>query len=195
MKAWRPTLALLALVWGSNPALAEAPGLKAARQLAAEGRRSEALDGLESILAQDPDHLEALLLKGVLWAELGHSAEAETLFLELTELRPDLPEPYNNLAAMYGAAGKYEQAVALLKLALRTHPSYGTVYENLTKIYGKLASQAYDRALGRESAPSEEPVELVLLSELERRAPREPEDLDGTDSDPKRLGWSRCRPL
>ena len=85
--------------------------------------------------------------------ELNEGVEAKTIFLELTQRQPHLPEPYNNLAAMYAAAGEYEQAIEVLKLALRTHPSHATAFENLTKVYGKLASEAYDRALGRGAFP------------------------------------------
>ncbi len=173
MRGWSPGLALPALVCVGSAVRAKAPEWEAVKQLAADSRLSEALEALESLLARDPDDPEGLLLKGVLLAELGRTGEAKTIFLELTQRQPHLPEPYNNLAAMYAAAGEYEQAIELLKLALRTHPSYATAFENLTKVYGKLASEAYDRALGRERGPRVEPVELGLLAELESRAPRE----------------------
>ncbi len=145
---------------------AASASLEEVRQLAGEQRTYEALKQLDEFLVERPANTEGLLLKGVLLTGLGRSDEAKQIFLELSQKVPDRPEPYNNLAAIYGAAGDYDQAIQVLKLALRTHPSYGTAYENLTKVYGRLASEAYDRALGREVQSPSEPVELALLSEI-----------------------------
>jgi hypothetical protein len=106
------------------------------------------------------------LLRGVLLADLGRLEEAEAVFLELARELPDSPEPYNNLAALYARAGEHEKAIEVLKRALRTDPRYQTAYENLTKLYGELAGEAYERALGREAEATRNAVELSLLETM-----------------------------
>ena len=140
------------------------------RDVAASGRTYEALARLEPLLGAEPDRVEGLMLKGILLTRLGRVDEAKEIFLGLIELSPELPEPYVNLAALYAGAGDYDRSVQILKLALETHPSYLTAYENLTKVYGKLASEAYRRALGDEAETDEEPMELVLLDRVHLRA-------------------------
>ncbi len=163
--SWPKAVVGLAVAFFATALWANVSELEAVRGLASRGRTYEALDRLEPVLAKNPDDFESTLLKGVLLTELGRSAEAKSVFLDLTQRQPGRPEPYNNLAGLYGADGDYEQAIEVLKLALRTHPSYETVYENLTKVYGKLASEAYDRALGHETRGRAEPIELDLLTQ------------------------------
>lgn len=105
--------------------------------------------------------------KGVLLAEQNKPDEAITVFTRLTEDYKDLPEPYNNLAVLYAAQGQYDKARVVLEKALRTNPSYHTAYENLGDIYGKLASQAYDKALAL-GTPTTAPAKsnLTLLRTL-----------------------------
>jgi tetratricopeptide (TPR) repeat protein len=140
------------------------------RDLGASGRTYEALARLEPLLGAEPDRVEGLMLKGILLTRLGRVDEAKEIFLGLIESSPELPEPYINLAALYAGAGDYDRSVRILKLALATHPSYLAAYENLTKVYGKLASEAYRRALGDQAETDEEPMELVLLDQVHLRA-------------------------
>lgn len=136
------------------------------RELAASGRTYEALAELEPLLVAEPDRIEGLMLKGILLTQLGRVDEAKEIFLGLIRSSPDLPEPYVNLAAIYAGAGDYDLAVKILKRALATHPSYLAAYENLTKVYAKLASEAYRRALGDNAETDEEAVELVLVEQI-----------------------------
>jgi tetratricopeptide (TPR) repeat protein len=40
------------------------------------------------------------------------------VFTKLTDDYPELPEPYNNLAVLYAAAGQYDKARAALEMAI-----------------------------------------------------------------------------
>lgn len=144
--------------WGAD--------LDRVRTLLEEGRPSAALSNLEAHLAENPVDPEALFLRGLVLAESQREGEALAVFEDVTGLRPDRPEPLNNLAVIQAAMGDYDAAVETLKDALRTHPAYRTVYENLTKIYGQLASEAYSRALSVEGAQERSSLELVLLSDM-----------------------------
>jgi Flp pilus assembly protein TadD len=133
------------------------------RVMIAEGDLNQALESLEGLGDGDA---ETLFLRGMVPAELGRDMEAEKVFRDLIERYPDHPEPYNNLAVLLAGAGRFEEAVATLKDALRTHPSYRTAWDNLTTICGRLASEAYSRALDVDSQSQAEPVKLALLSTL-----------------------------
>ena len=156
---------MLALVWAllATAAQAQESWLDPVRALDGQGLTREALTRLEA----QPDRLstdpEARLLRGVLLAKLGRTAEARELYQRLILERPDLPEAYNNLAVMHAAGGDYDTAIEILKQGLATHPSYRTTYDNLTKVYGKLAGEAYSKALGDERI-DEEPLRLALIN-------------------------------
>lgn len=167
---WKiPATLLLVVVCSSSIAWGEA--LEQVRSLVDQGRSVEALSDLDRHLAQSPSDPEALFLRGFVLAEMQREREAEKVFQELSALRPDRPEPLNNLAVILAARGDYDSAVETLKEALRTHPAYRTAYENLTKIYGQLASEAYSRALSVEEAHDRSKLELVLLSDMLRMEP------------------------
>ncbi len=155
----------LVLVFLATGALAKGSWLDPVRALYGEGRTREALNRLEAESARLAGDTEARLLHGVLLAKLGRTTEARELYQRLILERPDLPEAYNNLAVMHAAAGDYDTAIEILKQGLATHPSYRTTYDNLTKVYGKLAGEAYSKALGDERIDAE-PLRLALINDL-----------------------------
>jgi ketosteroid isomerase-like protein len=116
-------------------------------KLAKAGKVVEALNKTNEYLSKHPSDPQMRFMKGVLLTEQNKSEEAIAIFTKLTEDYKDLPEPYNNLAVLYAANGQYDKARTALEKAIRTNPSYQTAYENLGDIYGKMASQAYDKAL------------------------------------------------
>jgi hypothetical protein len=135
------TLALMA--W----APAHADEFADVSKLAKAGKVAEALTKTNEYLSKHPADAQMRLMKGVLLTDQNKPEEAIAVFIKLTEDYKDLPEPYNNLAVLYAASGQYDKARIVLEKALRTNPSYQTAYENLGDIYGKMASQAYDKAL------------------------------------------------
>ncbi|MBX9868947.1 MAG: tetratricopeptide repeat protein [Burkholderiaceae bacterium] len=135
-------------------------------KLLKDGKTVEAMQKVEAALAQKPKDPHLRFLKGLMLAEQNKSAEAIAIFLKLTDDHPELPEPYNNLAVLYGASGQYDKARAALEMAIRTNPTYGTAHENLGDVYAKLASQAYDKALQLDSANSAARLKLTLVRNL-----------------------------
>ncbi|MCP4204781.1 MAG: tetratricopeptide repeat protein [bacterium] len=162
---WKTLAALpLAIVIASPFALAA--DLGRVRSLAEAGQPEAALADVDEHLEESPVDPEAMFLRALLLAEMQRQDEAREVFEEVAGLRPDRPEPLNNLAVLQAAMGDYDAAVETLKEALGTHPAYRTAYENLTKIYGQLASEAYSRALSVDDAHDRSSVELVLMSEM-----------------------------
>ena len=135
-------------------------------KLVKNGQYSEALSRADAFLSKNPRDAQIRFLKGVILTEQNKSTEAIAVFTKLTEDYPTLPEPYNNLAVLYAAAGQYDKARTALDAAIRTNPSYATAYENLGDVHAKLASQAYDKALQLDSGNSAAKSKLTLVRSL-----------------------------
>ena len=127
-------------------AAASAGPLEDARQLSAEGQNEAALTEVRRALERDANDPSALLFEGVLLSRLGRIDEAIDRFERLNALRPDLPEPYNNLAVLFAGRGEYEKARAALVEAVRLQPEYDLAHENLGDVYTQLAAESYRRA-------------------------------------------------
>jgi flagellar biosynthesis GTPase FlhF len=132
-------------------------------KLLRSGKVVEALGKTNEYLTKHPADPQMRFMKGVLLTEQNKNEEAIAVFTKLTEDYRDLPEPYNNLAVLYAAGGQYEKARIALEKAIRTNPSYMTAYENLGDVYGKMASQAYDKALALGSSSTPAKSKLTLL--------------------------------
>ncbi|QDZ27247.1 tetratricopeptide repeat protein [Noviherbaspirillum sp. UKPF54] len=164
--ALNKTVALSGLLAALLAAPAFADDLADVTRLVKNGQYADALNRADAFLSKNPRDAQMRFLKGVILTEQNRSGEAITVFTKLTEDYPALPEPYNNLAVLYAAAGQYEKARAALDAAIRTNPSYATAYENLGDVHAKLASQAYDKALQLDSANSAAKSKLTLVRSL-----------------------------
>ncbi|MBI3773728.1 MAG: tetratricopeptide repeat protein [Gammaproteobacteria bacterium] len=153
------SITLLSSVHAATP-------LDEARQLGQQGNWQESLAQTSSYLKKNPGDVDALFLKGIAASKSGNPSQAIASFEEITRRRPDLPEPYNNLAVLYAKAGEYEKAQQALEHALATHPSYATAHNNLSQIYKKLAAIAYDRALNLKAGASQNEAPLALIDSL-----------------------------
>jgi tetratricopeptide (TPR) repeat protein len=107
---------------------------------------SAALAELNARIAANPHDAQAKFKRATVLARMNRTDEAIAAFTELTETYPELPEPYNNLAALYAKEGRYGEARAALETATKASPGYGLAYENLGDLYLRMADQAYRRA-------------------------------------------------
>jgi tetratricopeptide (TPR) repeat protein len=105
-----------------------------------------ALAELDKRIASNPHDVQAQFKRGTVLAHLGRDDDAINQFIALTQAYPELPEPYNNLAALYAKHGRYEEARAALETAVKANPGFGLAYENLGDLYLRLAAEAYKRA-------------------------------------------------
>ncbi|KAF1062421.1 tetratricopeptide repeat protein [Burkholderia gladioli] len=126
---------------------------------------SAALSQLDARIAANPRDVQAQFKRGTVLARLNRDDDAIAQFLALTQAYPELPEPYNNLAALYAKHGRYDDARAALVTATQANPDYSLAYENLGDLYLRLASESYKRArsLGRTSGASAQ-----RLADIER---------------------------
>lgn len=147
---------------------ARADELAEVQRLHAIGQTVEALQRAEKHLAANPKDAGMRFLTGVLLAELRRPAEAGAVFERMIADYPELPEPYNNLAALKAAAGDYDGAKAALDQALRANPSMATAHENLGDVQVMLALRAYARALQLDPASATLPAKLAMVKQLLR---------------------------
>ncbi|MGB0723006.1 MAG: tetratricopeptide repeat protein [Gammaproteobacteria bacterium] len=129
-------------VWAATPV----QELDKARTLLEGGDLKPALEIVESVLKGQPDDIGARLLKGVILAQMGQLGDATRIFQSITDDRPDLPQPFNNLAAIQASQGRYDQALATLHKVLTLHPGYAIGHENLGDLHSSLAQRSYQNA-------------------------------------------------
>jgi len=138
------------------------------------GKQAEALARIDTLLGARAERPDLRFLKGVLLVESRRVDEAVSVFQQLTEEFPELPEPYNNLAALYAARGDFEKARAALDGALRANPGFAVAHENLGDVYAQLARLSYQRALKLDPSNTTIPPRLALLRELSDPSARKP---------------------
>ncbi len=140
--------------------LAEASALIKDRQFDAASAK------LDAMIAQRPREAQARFLRGVVDAEQGRLDAAATIFLGLIADYPELPEPWNNLAAIHAQKGDYESARQALESALRAAPNWSVAHENMGDVYARLAAVSYDRAARGDGDNKTAPRKLLLIREL-----------------------------
>jgi Flp pilus assembly protein TadD len=114
--------------------------------------------------AINPNFPHALNNLGILAAEEGRIAEAETLFLRAKEIlgRKDA-RPYTNLGSLYEAAGRTKEALEMYEAAAVIQPNAGPAWYSVARLrvltgdtYGAHAALAraieLDEALGARAA-------------------------------------------
>ena len=161
-----PAVLAMALLVFCGGAAAQTRDLQEINRLLKTGQAQVALDRVNVYLTSKPKDAVGRFIRGLAQAELGETNDAIMTFQALTEDFPELPEPYNNLAVLHSSKGQFEKARVALELAIETHPSYSTAYENLGDIYAKLASQAYDKALQLDKGNGTVSTKLNLVRNL-----------------------------
>jgi tetratricopeptide (TPR) repeat protein len=86
------------------------------------GRLADAAGLYQSILAQQPDHTDALRLLGLLLHQQGQHARAVELIGRAAALRPNVADYHADLAEAYRALGQHERAIGCCRTALRLQP-------------------------------------------------------------------------
>ena len=162
---------LAAALIGMHAAPALASDLPAVQKLIERRDFRQALAKVNQHLALRPDSLDGRFYKGVILAESYETQQAISIFSQLIKDAPQMLEAYNNLAVLYARQHDYDQARATLEAALKVDPAFSAVTANLRNTYGRLAKQAYDKALGQESYTPGAGKSLVMLSQLRAPSP------------------------
>ena len=160
---------LRAIVVGLAMAVAApvfADNLADAQRLIRRGDYAQALEKVNAQLAETPNEAKASFIKGVIYTETDKTDEAIAVFTKLTEVYPEMPEPYNNLAVLYARQKLYDKARMALELAIQANPSYAVAYENLGDLHAKMASQAYTKAVQLDATGKSAKLKLALANDL-----------------------------
>jgi tetratricopeptide (TPR) repeat protein len=97
--------------------------------------RPKAKEMFVQATAINPNFPHALNNLGILAAEEGRIAEAETLFLRAREIlgRKDA-RPYANLGSLYEAAGRRKEALEMYEAAVAIQPNAGPIWYSLARL-------------------------------------------------------------
>jgi len=121
-------------------------------KLLARGMFSEALQAIaarkterEAAAAPGAD-VQLLFLEARALAALQRREEALAIYRHMTERYPELPEPWNNLAAEYMRLNQPERAQEALQMALTANPNYAMAQANLGAVRLMLAQQSLQNA-------------------------------------------------
>ena len=68
------------------------------------------------------EDIRAKFAQGVAYAQANQQSEAITVFTQIIDTHPTLPEPYNNLAVIYADQGNYAKAQKLLERVIKIRP-------------------------------------------------------------------------
>lgn len=101
------------------------------------GRADQAEAGYRALIADHPDHSDALNLLGVSRLQRGSPEEAESLIRRAVDLRPEIADYRNNHGEALRALGRLEAAKAAFEAALARDPGQANACNNL----GMVASQ------------------------------------------------------
>lgn len=120
--------------------------------LLAQGKNEDALQAIENRAKQRNQELEPgtdvqlLFLKARALSGLQEHNKAIQIYLDMTSFYPELPEPWNNLAAEYMQQDKLEMALDSLQMALVADSTYTLARSNMGEIQLMLANQSFDEA-------------------------------------------------
>lgn len=134
--------------------------LERAAEYYREGRVEEAAHALESVLADDPDHLDGLLSLGTLRQQVGRTREAIELFRRATEAAPNSADAHYNLGNVLYGANEPEASCAAFRAACDRDPTFGLAFHNLGCVLydvGDVAAavNAFENAVGCEPDAAE----------------------------------------
>jgi tetratricopeptide (TPR) repeat protein len=138
------------------------------------GRLDEARERYDAVLAADPDHFDALHLKGVACIQAGQLMRGAELIERATRIRPLVAAAHGNLANALNGLGRHEDALASCDRAIALTPDYAEAHGNrglalyqLGRVAEALASYARVAALKPDQAKAHY-NQAVMLRELAR---------------------------
>ncbi len=146
----------------ASPAWADE--LSELREQLGRGQAQAALTRLEGAVARKPELArdpQYTFLRGVALMDLERDAQALAVFEGMTQLYPELPDPWNNMAVLLVRAQRLEPARLALETALRNDPGFRAARVNLGLVHLMLAIQAW------EAVAASGPVDAALLKRLE----------------------------
>ena len=130
------------------------------------GKARAAMALADQELAKNPRDPKIRFLKALMQHQAGRHALAIAGYNKLIADYPGLPEPYNNLAALYAGLGQVDKARDTWELASRASRSLATSHEKLGDVYADLATRTYRQALQLDESGGATVPSLPLIHQL-----------------------------
>ena len=102
---------------------------------------------IEEGLKQNPLSVQLRFQRCVLFERMGQKDRARELLEDFITRYPEIPEPYNNLAAIYSSVGNLDRAEELLKKCLALRPNFALAHANLGNLYLARSKNAFATSL------------------------------------------------
>lgn len=133
---------------GPNSAAIYEEGLAAHRA----GRLDEAARLYEELLADEPEHVQALQLLGAVWLQIGNPEQAAALISRAVALKPDFADAQANLAAALNSLGRFDEALAASDQAIALRADHSGAHGNRAQALRALgrtqeALRSYDQVI------------------------------------------------
>lgn len=107
------------------------------------------------------EDVQLRFLEARAYAASGQSQQALSSYKNLSSKYPELPEPYNNLAAMQMQLGLLDEAYESLTMATTLRPNYGIAQRNLGVVHLLKAEQSFDKAAKQRVRGAQQAAEAV----------------------------------
>ena len=126
--------------------------IETALQLHRSGRLAEAEKIYRQVLAENPNHPDALNLLGLVAYTSGHKETARDLILRATQISPATAEFHSNLSAVFESLEQADNAIAAARRSISIRPDSPTAWYNLANALRRqgdleAAVDAYRRSL------------------------------------------------
>ena len=120
--------------------------LLSAREESASGARTLSIEKLETVIATDPDIIDAWTLLGNAYVRRGEPARALECYRRALTLKPDYDLATINMANAYRELGQHDAAIAGYKRYLQNDPKNAYVHYQLGELY--MDTKNLDKAAG-----------------------------------------------
>jgi hypothetical protein len=149
-------------------------------KLIKERKYPEAIQAIDAALTKTPRNVQLRFVKARIQVELRQPDSARNTWIEITQQFPELPEPYNNLAALAAQQGKWIEARDYLELALKLRPDYVLAQANLADVYLRLADRYYSSASKLQANQREYGLRAKAIQEILNPPPKTTRPLSPT---------------
>jgi len=107
---------------------------------------------LNAAILQNPGDVDTMLALGVAAGQRGQLADSIRWFTRSTEIRPELPIAWLNLAVSLEQSGDFTRAENAYREAIRWQPDFAAAHDhlaNLLGVKGDAAQARYEKFLAR----------------------------------------------
>ncbi len=157
------------------------------------GNKDQVIAQMKTILASEPDHVQALNYLAYTWAEMGvELAEAEKYASRAVKLEPQDPYILDTLGWIYFKQNRHSDAIQTLEAAYKSKNDVSIIAEHLGDVYLKVAftdkaRRMYMKAIALETDPKKIQELQSKVTSLESQKallkPRSPASISNQDNE------------